>query len=54
MIKDISKELLIDLGIKVTEDFQIRLGKYSIPKLLKDFTENYESLWVGVKKKSKI
>ncbi len=52
-IKDISEELLIDLGIKVAEDFQIRLGKYSIPKLLKDSTENYDRLWVEVRKEVK-
>jgi hypothetical protein len=47
-IYDISNDLLIDFAIKVADDFQVRLGKCSIPKLLKDSTHNFENLWIEV------
>jgi hypothetical protein len=39
---------LIDFAIKVADDFQVHLGKSSIPKLLKDSTQNFDNLWVEV------
>jgi hypothetical protein len=47
-INHISNDLLIDFAIKVADDFQVRLGKCSIPKLLKDSTQNIGHLWVEV------
>ena len=48
-IKSISKDLLIDLAVKVADDFQVRLGKCSIPRMLKDSPQNFDNLWVKVR-----
>ena len=49
-INKLTEEKLIEVAIKVAHDFQIRLGRYSIPQLIQDSRQNnLNQLWVMAK-----
>ena len=49
-INQLTEENLIEIAIKVAHDFQIRLGRYSIPQLIQNSGRNdYCKLWDEVK-----
>ncbi len=49
-VNELTKENLIEIAVKVAHDFQIRLGRYSIPQLIQNSGQNdYNELWDKVK-----